>query len=398
MRRTFVSRESPPRGEAIGDPGPRRRSAAFAPGRVNQIGEHTDYNQGLALPFAIAEGVTVRAEATDPHAPDARRIYARARDLGEEDEFELSDISGAGGWRAFVRGTAAELAKAGHPPVGARLEVGGDLEQGAGLSSSAALEVALCLALAELASRVPTDASRPPVDGSHTQVEGSRGPDGEQTPLDRIAIAQLCARVENDWVGAQTGMLDQLASLYGAPDTAVRIDFRTLQIDPVPLRLEGWRFVLVDSGERHANASSGYNERRTECRRACELMGIDSLRDASTAGVAKLPEPLRARAEHVLGENVRVEKAVAALSAQNLPVVGELLNASHASLRERYAVSTPAVERTVERLRKEGAAGARLMGGGFGGSVLGLFAPGVPVPPGAREVRPGPGAHLLATD
>jgi galactokinase len=347
---------------------PCERSAAFAPGRVNLIGEHTDYNQGLALPFAIAEGVIVRAQAADPGSPDAHRIYAHARDLDEKDEFELAEIPPAEGWRAFVRGVAAELSRAGHPLVGARLEIGGDLEQGAGLSSSAALEVALCLALAELASAAP---------------------------LDRIAIARLCARVENDWVGAQTGMLDQLASLYGAPDTAVCIDFRTLEIDPVPLRLEGWRFVLVDSGERHANASSGYNERRAECARACELLGIDSLRDASAEAVARLSAPLRARAEHVLGENARVGETVAALRARDLPAVGGLLNASHASLRDLYAVSTPAVERAVAGLRRDGAAGARLMGGGFGGSVLGLFAPGVEVPGGARVVRPGPGAHLL---
>ncbi len=367
----------------------RERAAAFAPGRVNLIGEHTDYNQGLALPFAIAEGVVVRAETADPDPSGAQRIYAHARDLGESDEFPLADIPRAEGWRAFVRGTAAELAKAGYPLVGAQLEIGGEVEQGAGLSSSAALEVALCLALVDLASRALTDGLRPP-------AEGSRGADGEQAPLDRIAIARLCARVENDWVGAQTGMLDQLASLYGAPDTAVRIDFRTLQIDPVPLRLEGWRFVLVDSGEQHANASSGYNERRAECRRACELMGVDSLRDASATAVAGLPQPLRARAEHVLGENVRVGETVAALRAQDMATVGALLDASHTSLRDLYEVSTPAVERTVARLRKDGAAGARLMGGGFGGSVLGLFAPGVPTPVGAREVRPGRGAHLLA--
>jgi galactokinase len=193
-------------------------------------------------------------------------------------------------------------------------------------------------------------------------------------------------------------MLDQLASLYGAPDTALRIDFRTLEIEPVPLRLGGWRFVVVDSGERHANASSGYNERRAECLRACELMSIDSLRDASTDAVAELPQPLRARAEHVLGENERVGEAVAALRAEDLPEVGALLDASHASLRDLYEVSTPTVERAVTRLREDGAAGARLMGGGFGGSVLGLFAPDVPVPPAAREVRPGPGAHVLAND
>jgi galactokinase len=371
-------------------------TTAFAPGRVNLIGEHTDYNQGLALPFAIAEGVTVSAEAVAPRSEDAQRIHAHARELGETDEFPLADIPRAEGWRAFVRGTAAELARIGYPLVGARLEIGGDLEQGAGLSSSAALEVALCLALVDLVSRAPTDdGSRSPVDRPPTPAEGSRGPDGEQTPLDRIAIARLCARVENEWVGAQTGMLDQLASLYGAADTAVCIDFRTLELDPVPLHLEGWRFVLVNSGERHTNADSGYNERRAECRRACELMGIDSLRDASVDAVTKLPQPLRARAEHVLGENVRVMDTVTALRAKDLPAVAALLNASHESLRDLYEVSTPAVERTVERLRRDGAVGARLMGGGFGGSVLGLFAPGVATPSGAREVRPGPGAHLL---
>ena len=348
--------------------GPLRNAAAFAPGRVNLIGEHTDYNLGLALPFAIAEGVVVRAAAAEPDSPGARRIYAHARDLDELDEFELAEISPARGWRAFVRGAAAELRRAGVPLVGARLEIGGDLERGGGLSSSAALEVALCLALSELASGAP---------------------------LHRIALARLCARVENDWVGAQTGMLDQLASLYGEPDTAVRIDFRALSIEPVPLRLGGWRFVVVDSGERHANASSGYNERREQCERACELLGVDSLRDASAAAVAGLPQPLRARAEHVLGENERVGETVAALRAQDLPAVGALLDASHASLRDLYEVSTPTVERAVTQLREHGAAGARLMGGGFGGSVLGLFAPDVPTPPGAREVRPGPGAHLL---
>jgi galactokinase len=367
------------RGESV----PRERSAAFAPGRVNLIGEHTDYNLGLALPFAIAEGVTVRAQATSPggrrvegrHTEDPRtdedrqRIYAYARDLDESDEFELTQIPGAEGWRAFVRGTAAELLRAGYPIPGAQLEIGSDLEQGAGLSSSAALEVALCLALADL--------------GSHTP------------PLERLAIAELCARVENDWVGAQTGMLDQLASLYGSVDTALCIDFQTLQIEQVPLRLDGWRFVLVNSGERHANASSGYNERRAECLQACQLLGVDSLREADADAVESLPEPLRARAKHVLGENIRVGEAVAALRAQDLPAVALLLDASHASLRDLYEVSTPAVERTVERMMKDGAAGARLMGGGFGGSVLGLFAPDVPTPSGAREVRPGTGAHLL---
>jgi galactokinase len=353
---------------------PHERSSAFAPGRVNLIGEHTDYNQGLALPFAIDQGVTVEAQADGPVSDGEARIQAHASDLGESDEFALADPPPAAGWRAFVRGVVAELARDGFPLVGARLQISGGLPAGAGLSSSAALEVALCLAMADL---------------------GSRAIPARAKVVDRIDIARLCARVENDWVGAQTGLLDQLASLYGAPDSALCIDFSTLQIDPVPLRLDGWRLVLLDSGEQHVLASSGYNERRAECAEACRLMGVESLRQASAEAAELLPEPLRRRAAHVRGENERVRQAVAALRTDDLPALGGLLDASHESLRDNYEVSTPAVEAAVERLRQAGASGARLVGGGFGGSVLGLFAPHVSDPDGVREVRPGAGAHLL---
>jgi galactokinase len=360
--------------EGMSQDGP-KRSAAFAPGRVNLIGEHTDYNQGLALPFAIGEGITVRAQATDPTSAGAERIYAQASDLGEDDELPLADPPHSEGWRAFVRGTVAELGRAGLPLVGARLQIGGEVPPGAGLSSSAALEVALCLALIEL---------------------GSDGPPGHKVAaLDRTEIARLCARVESDWVGAHTGLLDQLASLYGAEDTALCIDFRTLVVQPVPLVLGGWRLVVLDSGERHEHSSSGYNRRRSECARACELLGVSSLCEADSEAIARLPEPLRRRAEHVIGENRRVLEAVAALRTGNLPALGELLDASHASLRDRYEVSTPSVEVAVEHLLEAGAAGARIVGGGFGGSALGLFAPGVDPPAAAHEVRPGAGAHVL---
>ena len=354
---------------------PPERSGAFAPGRVNLIGEHTDYNQGLALPFAVADGVTVRAEAEPRGSRRDEVVRAYARDLDERDEFALSEPTPAPGWRAFVRGTVAELALAGFPLVGARLEISGELPRGAGLSSSAALEVALCLALAELGSRA--------------------APGGEAKALQRTELARLCARVENNWVGAHTGLLDQMASLYGAPHMALCIDFRTLHVEPVPLRLGRWQLVVLDSGERHVHASSGYNQRRAECARACQLLGVQSLRQASREAVEQLPEPLRRRATHVLDENERVRHAVAALRAHDLHALGRLLNAAHRSLSERFEVSTPALEAAVEHLRHSGAAGARLMGGGFGGSALGLFAPGVPYPDDARAVRPGPGAHLL---
>jgi galactokinase len=344
----------------------RRLARAFAPGRANLIGEHTDYNGGLALPFAITEGVTVQAEAVV-----GQRVCARASDLGEEDEFPLDDPSPAKGWRAFVRGIVAELSASGYPTGGARLQIEGDLEIGAGLSSSAALEVALCLALLALGN--------------------------SSVKIDRIEIARLCARVENDWVGARTGLLDQLASLYGQADTALRIDFRALSIDPVPLRLGGWRIVVLDSGERHTHASSLYNQRRAECARACELLGVESLREAASNAVEELPRPLRDRVRHVVSENARVEDAVSALRAGAMPAVGDLINASHESLRDRFETSTPAVEATRGLLMGAGAAGARMIGGGFGGFVLGLFAPDVPPPERAREVRPGPGAHLLTS-
>jgi galactokinase len=339
-----------------------RRVTAFAPGRVNLIGEHTDYNDGLALPFAIERGVTVTATALD-----GEQIEAVARDLGEEDRFDVAAPPRAVGWRAFVRGVVAELSAAGLPVRPARLEIAGDLERGSGLSSSAALEVALCLALLGLS------------DAEH---------------VDPLRLARLCSRVENDWVGARTGVLDQTASLCGRAGHALRIDFRDLSVEPVPLRLGDWTLVTVDSGERHSNASGGYNERRDECAAACEQLGVPSLRAADPATAARLPEPLNRRARHVLDENDRVDRAVAALQAGDLLAIAGLLNASHASLRDLYDASTPAVERTVAALREAGAAGARMVGGGFGGHVLALLPPGIAAPPGATAVAPGDGARL----
>jgi galactokinase len=342
----------------------RESISAFAPGRVNLIGEHTDYNQGLALPFAIAEGVTVRAKATG-----GKRILARVLDSGEQDEFALTEPTSATGWRAYVRGVVAELSRAGYLLMGSDLEIGGDLQQGAGLSSSAALEVALCLALLALTGEAGTD---------------------------RVGLAQLCSRVESQWLGAHTGTLDQLASLYGAPGMAMLIDFQTFEVEPVPLRLEDdWRLVTLDSGERHTNAGSAYNQRRAECTEACELLGVHSLRQASWDALDGLPLRLRERARHVLSENTRVKDTVDALRTGDLLAVGHLLSASHASLRDQYEVSTPAIEATVKRLLQTGAAGARIVGGGFGGHVLGLLAPDVRAPGGSREVHPCTGAHLL---
>jgi len=339
---------------------------AFAPGRVNLIGEHTDYNGGLALPFAVRDGVTVIASASHDG-----RVVAEAHDLGERDSFALGDRAPASGWRAFVRGAVAELLTSEVPLPGASLEITGTLPRGSGLSSSAALAVALCLALIGIAG---------------------------ETPPDRVALAQICSRIENDWVGAQTGLLDQLASLFGQTDHATLIDFRSLEVRTLPLDLGEHRLVTLDSGERHSNAIGGYNQRRHECEAACRALGLRHLSEADLSAARALSAPLDRRVRHVVSENERVLATVDALERGDLVELGRLLDASHASLRDDYEVSTPAVEAAVEALRDAGALGARVIGGGFGGHVLGLMPPGAGTPEGALEVRPGPGARLLDGD
>ena len=341
---------------------------AFAPGRVNLIGEHTDYNDGLCLPFAIERGVTVSAVPLGA----GRQIEARALDLEEADSFGLGHegepSDAPEGWRAFVRGAASELQHAGVELRPCRLEFSGDLPPEAGLSSSAGLSISLCLALCAVAGADPPEP---------------------------VELARLCSRVENKWCDAQTGLLDQLASLCGEPKHALRIDMVGPKLRQVPFELDGHLPATLDSGASRSLAGSGYNERREECRAACEQLGIDSLREAADSAGATLPGPLDRRVRHVLSENARVDAAVRALERREFDALGRLLDASHASLRDDYEVSVPEVERTVEECKRAGALGARIMGGGFGGSVLALFAPGAELPERAIRVEPGSSARLL---
>jgi galactokinase len=305
---------------------------AFAPGRVNLIGEHTDYNGGLALPFAIEQGVRCQrqsqSQSQSPASPYVREVMLG---LGITE-----DVS---------------------------LEVDSDLPQGAGLSSSAALTVAAALALG-------ADADNP------------------------LALAKLAQRVEHS-LGADTGLLDQLAILLGRAGHAVRIDFRELEWRHVPLDLGEWTLATIDSGASHSHAESGYNERRAECRSAAAELGVATLSDAHRDDALDLRDPLGRRLRHVLSENERVDATVQALESGDLARVGELLDASHASLRDLYDASVPAVEATVARAKDAGAAGARMMGGGFGGAVLALLPAGRPRPDGAVVVAPGPAARLV---
>ena len=321
------------------------RIRAFAPGRVNLIGEHTDYNEGLCLPFAIESGVTVTAE------------------LREGPEITAESLPGDD---PYLRGAVAELRAAGIHPPGCVLEVAGDLPAGAGLSSSAALCVALTLALCGTAGAAPP---APP------------------------ELARLCSRIENEYAGAETGLLDQLASLLGEEGRALRLDMRTLESAPVELDLGGHVLAALDSGAPRGLAASGYNERRAECRRATELLGLESLRDARDG--SGLPDPLDRRVRHVITENERVDAAVAALEERNPEALGWLLDASHRSLRDDYEVSVPEVERAVAACRDAGALGARIMGGGFGGSVLALFPPEAALPERAVRVRAARGARVV---
>ncbi len=339
------------------------RVTARGPGRVNLIGEHTDYNAGLALPFAIARGVTVTATSIDGG------IEAKALDLDETDAFELANRDPKTGWRAFVRGIVAELQDAGYALQPAALTIEGDVPRGSGLSSSAALSTALALALLGLAKLAP--------------------------PKDLRDLAKLCSRVENEWVGQNTGLMDQFAALLGSEGHALRIDFRSLEVSAVPLDLQDWQLVTVDSGASHTLAASGYNERRAECEAACAELGIPTLREATLDDLPRLDGALKRRARHIITENARVDAMAAALERHDLPEVGALLDASHASLRDDYESSVPEVEATVDRLKAHGAAGARMVGGGFGGSVLALLGPGVALPAGAIAVTPGPPAALV---
>ena len=317
-----------------------------APGRVNFIGEHTDYNDGFALPFAIGAGVCV-AGATRKDGV----VALSSRQYGEE----VVTVSPAAlapgvlsGWAAYPAGVAWALRSAGHRVGGASLAVDADLPAGAGLSSSAALECATGLALAGLYRlAVP-------------------GPE----------LAAFGRRAENDFVGVPTGLMDQLAVLLGQAGHALLLDCRAGTGTSVPLdpAAAGLALLVIDTRARHELTDGGYAARRRACEDAARALGVPSLRDVTSVGeLDRLGDAvLRRRARHVVSENRRVLEVAGLLRAGQLSRVGSLLTASHASLRDDFEVSWPEADAAVEAALQAGALGARMTGGGFGGSVIAL--------------------------
>ena len=308
-----------------------------APGRVNLIGDHTDYNEGFVLPLAVDVECVVRAT---PRGDGVVRVtsdsFESPVELPADGSAEPRDVEPR--WGRLVAGVIRSLAPLGRAPAGIDAHVMSTVPVGGGLSSSAAFEVAVGLALCDAAGLAPS-------------------PDD---------LARACQQAEELATGVPCGIMDQLASLRGRRDSALLIDCRSLEVEPVPLP-DGVAVLVVDSGVSRALEDTAYAVRRAECEAIAARLGLASLRDATPEQVAGEP-----RARHVVSENARVLAFAEALRRGSVDALGPLLLESHASLRDDYEVSTPELDSLVERLVGAGALGARLTGAGFGGSVVSL--------------------------
>jgi galactokinase len=355
-----------------------------APGRVNLIGEHTDYNDGFVLPCAIGPATMVAASKRNDG-----EIHIVAADFGNAaDRFDLSAIPKAEqGWADYVRGMIDALQKAEFPITGANLAIAGNLPKGAGLSSSASLEVAVGQAMLALTG----------------------------TAIDRTRLAQIAQTAECDFVGTKCGIMDQLISAQGKADHALLIDCRSLKLTDAPIP-DAVAILIVHSGVTRGLVDGQYNERRNPCEAAAAAMGVSALRDADLAMLAeaKLDSVTNARARHVITENQRTIDAAAALAKSDLKSLGQLMAASHASMRDDFEITVPPIDRLVGILQTaigdEG--GARMTGGGFGGACVAVL-PAERIayvqavvereyqtPDGEKPLimveRPGPGVEILA--
>jgi len=328
-----------------------------APGRVNLIGEHTDYNDGFVLPLALAQRVLCTAV---PRRSDRRLVATSAQAVGSPLDVLDPAPGSVDGWGAYPAGVLWALRAAGHDAGGLMLALDGDLPPGAGLSSSAAVCCAVALACNDLFG----------------------------LGLDRVALARLAQRAENDFVGAPVGIMDQMAVLHGLAGHAIFLDTRSLAVRPVPLRLaeHGLAILVIDTRAPHRLVSSEYAARRRDCERAAAALGVAALRDATASRLGGLRDGvLRRRAGHVVTENARVLDVVGLLDAGRDPrEIGPALTASHESLRDDFEVSCPELDTAVDAALAAGAHGARMTGGGFGGCAIALVdQPAVPAVVGA---------------
>ena len=322
-----------------------------APGRVNLIGEHTDYNDGFVMPFALPHtAVAAVSRRTDGvlrlHSADIEG------DAGGVVELRLDDLTPESdrNWTAYPAGVVWALREAGHPVTGADIHLSSTVPSGAGLSSSAALEVVVALALNDLF----------------------------ELGLQRWQLARLCQRAENVYVGAPTGIMDQTASACCEEGHALFLDTRDLSQKQIPFDLaaEGLRLLVVDTRVKHAHSDGEYGKRRAGCERGAALLGVDALRDVPCAdldaALARLGDDEEAvrLVRHIVTEDERVEKAVALLEAGETRAIGPVLIAGHASLRDDFRISCPELDLVVDTALASGALGARMTGGGFGGSAI----------------------------
>ncbi|MEV0154854.1 galactokinase [Micromonospora sp. NPDC050686] len=359
-----------------------------APGRVNLIGEHTDYNDGFVLPFTLPLRTVVAATTRD----DARWTV-RSELSADPVEFGPAEADAPGrvtGWAAYVAGVVWALRAAGHEVPGARLAIASDVPVGSGLSSSAAVESAVLAALVELG--------------------------GLDLPADRWP--KLAQRAENDYVGAPTGIMDQSAVIRCREGHALFLDCRTEEVEQIPFDLDaaGLAVLVIDSRAPHRHADGEYAARRASCERAAARLGVPALRDVPVAdldaALARLDDDeTRRRVRHVVTEDQRVLDTVELLRAGRVREIGPLLTASHASMRDDFEITVPEVDTAVEAALAAGALGARMTGGGFGGCVLALveadaaeqvtaavtaaYAERGFAAPGTVPVLPSTGAHRL---
>jgi galactokinase len=308
-----------------------------APGRVNLIGEHTDYNEGFVMPFALpfyAAVAVAKSETWEFHST-----------YGEGSTVRSDTLEGIEGWAAYLAGTAWALNESGYPVGPVRVAVNSDVPHGAGLSSSAALECAVLIALADLYGH----------------------------EIDRAEAARIAQKAENEYVGAPTGVLDQSASLLCTEGNVMFLDCRDFSREQVPFDLaaEDLVMLVIDTQAPHRHVDGEYGARRADCEEAARLLGVPFLRDAPKDATLD-DERLNRRMRHILTENDRVLQTVATLKRGNVAGIGDLLTASHVSLRDDYEVSSVELDSAVDAALGAGALGARMTGGGFGGSAIAL--------------------------